>query len=407
MATIPIGAATVNVFAGSKESRNILTNDFGLATTYISMTQSEYEALQGVRAEALKGGYIKNESNVTSLPPWNVAIINGIDMSIVLEKELQNKFTLNPESLRFDIEHGGGTKTITVTCPDGTWEVYSFDSRMTCSKTSNTLITATVPPDSPSGNYDPIRVRWFDSSINSWQYRDCACIVSSSTASRITFNLNATATGGASVAGAKLKLYMKSNNDSYLTDVIGDGTVDSSGNCVIYGEFDQNQWNSYISNGFNIAVIGKVDGFDTSFAQLDTIPVWGDAQENGVSITNILFSNSTETKEFAIGGSVNDQNNNPVDTIVNGVTQNTKIVLFNGVSQGGAYWSSIRNIKYGDYMQIKTEGVLINTGSEKRNNGGPLEPKSTYFSGTYLFDWVNWPSTGGRANYPDITVTAL
>ncbi len=411
MATKPVNDAFVEVTAGNKTGAGV-TQVAGRAAISIRMQRSEYEALQRIAIRTYKNGYEDGQGNITALPPWNDARANGISSKVVMEKIVETKFLIEPTLLKFDSEHGGGTATVNVTCPDSTWEVYSIDSRLTAVKQSVSSITVTCPGGLPSNDtYNPLIVRWFDALNNAWQYRECAIEMVAGAVTFINFTVYARNSVSIPAVGAAVDVYITGpSTDLTFSKKVGSGITAVNGSMGFSAPFSESEWNDLVNQSARLWAFGTQAGYDTGYMQGPALPTWAEAQANGVVMNDAYAipitspAGGAPTRAVSFQGSIKDQYNNNVGTSLVMVSAISHEIIFNGsTGTNGTYITPTKQMNGADYQRLRVEGIQADTGASKVG-GGALEPKSTFINGN---SWPAFSSISGAISLPNITVNAI
>jgi len=283
MATKPVYNAYVALSAGSANSFKFSDFD-GMTKHTLNLTKSRYESLPYLRAVVTKDGYADGQANLTSLPPFETARSNGIDMTVSIEPYISSNFSISPETFVFPST--GGTQEFMVTCPDNTWDIYSnsLHSEMRATR-GESGVTITCNSGSYALPQATLTIRWYHSSLG-WQYRNI--MVSRSEAESVdavvftgkVYNPGVEVIGGglAGIASADVQVLYKTDNLSPLM-ILGSGITDSGGNYSISCDIDERLWDDIIQ----ISLTSEKVNYTNGVVSPTTLPSYSEAVANGIA----------------------------------------------------------------------------------------------------------------------------
>lgn len=316
MATKPLQNAYTEITVGS-EKKSAYTDATGKASAIFSLSKRQYDALARIGVTSQKSGYKDGQGNITALPPFIEAVNSKIQMEITMQKNAVSVFEISPISMQFPAD--GGVQSLTVTCPDDTWEIYSSDSRLLVSKQSSTTINVTCPSGTTAMNAS-LQIRWY-SPDSGWQYRTCSVYRSApdTVIQTITFTgtLIDNTTGlpianrprGVVIIGA----YTEHGEDS---SAIAIGETDGDGNFSIPLSTTKSEYDGWV--GLTAFAWPTDYDFNASDKYKLSKPPWDDAVSNGISFDTIyLTKTSGDTKDVYVTGIAKDSiTNEPIKGLI-------------------------------------------------------------------------------------------
>ncbi len=284
---IPLGGTLVSVSIGSEiaEDKTMWTNSSGEASFTYSLSEAEYRRIQQITAKGSLYLYNDSLSTLDSLPTFESAVSNGINLSVHMAKA-NLLFTMDPVVVAFTAT--GGTKDITVVCPVENWEIYmpTSISGVTVTKINSTTIRVVAAASSLDAEIrGEIYARYYSDALGEWQYRSTSFVQSEGT---VQGSIRFYGTVQDSVTGMNL-----TNSNNFAVQVSawnGSSRQVIANSALVNGSWSvsttstQGTWPSYVQ--LSVAII--VDGY-TSSVKYMTPPAWASAVADGVNFGNMLM----------------------------------------------------------------------------------------------------------------------
>jgi len=287
MAEIKLQGVANTVTAGDKTA-TATSDASGVATVNIPMTEAEYNAVGTLQSRGVKSGYNDGYGQLTSLPPYAVAVASGIALRVPMSKRTAQIISASPMSYVFSGD--GGTAEITVTAPDDSWTIVSTGVPAT---RNGNKITLTCPAGGAQ-NFNPLIVRW--QSSDGWLYAEVALsrVEQEVEASFVDFSGAVRGydpeTGTvAPLSGATVTLF-RFNSDGGEAELSAT-TTDASGDWAMTPVFFE--WDNILSFRVEVDAVG----YDSASATKNDIPSLEDAVANGIVISLIQLTKIVENIE--------------------------------------------------------------------------------------------------------------
>jgi hypothetical protein len=318
-------AATATTGDGAVTGSAVSSAD-GTAPIWLRMSRVQYLRAVSIAVRGVKLGYNDGAGTLSSLPDYETAKANGFDMLIYMQKGSASTLNISPQTLTFPST--GGSQTVQVSAPDGSWQINNFSIAIGVSvekASDNKSMTVTFPAGITRAE-GLITVTWGTQVRWLTVYRSIDTSVGTVAFTGSIKN----ASTGAGIAWASVTI--RATYTDGTTENAAMFTTNSLGNYTAAWEVDSATWGRVSS----ILVAAEAAGYQVNTAGLVSVPDYATATANPVSLPTVNLTPAQSSWGVIPATQTVAKSGGTATVNIQG-TDGTEVMVYQKHAQGGGY----------------------------------------------------------------------